>query len=100
MISGEVGHQDNRKGEVNELKAALRSRMIEKDPAKRRDVIKKVRSDLLCLQRIRHVLQVIAYMTIGIDVSKVFSEMVMVSCSILSVTLRFHVLFCKGCKHP
>lgn len=53
----------DKKGEVNELKQLLRSVAMEKDNAKKRDVMKKV----------------IAYMTLGIDVSRLFSEMVMAS---------------------
>jgi len=52
---------DNKKGEVNELKALLRDPNVERDPKRKRDVIKKV----------------IAYMTLGIDVSRLFTEMVM-----------------------
>lgn len=53
---------ENKKGEVNELKASLRNPAIDRDPEKKREVIKRV----------------IAYMTLGIDVSKLFSEMIMV----------------------
>lgn len=53
---------EHKKGEVNELKASLRNPAIDRDPEKKREVIKRV----------------IAYMTLGIDVSKLFSEMVMV----------------------
>jgi len=52
---------DHKRGEVNELKALLRNIKVDRDPAKKREVVKKV----------------IAYMTLGIDVSKIFSEMVM-----------------------
>lgn len=52
---------DHKRGEVNELKALLNNPAFFKQPDKRREIIKKV----------------IAYMTLGIDVSKVFSEMVM-----------------------
>eukprot|EP00164_Ancoracysta_twista_P001705 GFYU01002235.1.p1 GENE.GFYU01002235.1~~GFYU01002235.1.p1 ORF type:complete len:611 (-),score=160.67 GFYU01002235.1:77-1909(-) len=52
---------DHKKGEVNELKAHLRNPAIDKDPQRKRDVIKRV----------------IAYMTLGIDVSRLFSEMIM-----------------------
>mmetsp|Transcript_6379 Transcript_6379/g.12074 ORF Transcript_6379/g.12074 Transcript_6379/m.12074 type:complete len:795 (+) Transcript_6379:28-2412(+) len=52
---------DHKRGEVNELKALLSNPKITKDSAKKREVIKKV----------------IAYMTLGIDVSRIFSEMVM-----------------------
>eukprot|EP00397_Hematodinium_sp_SG-2012_P010110 GEMP01010216.1.p1 GENE.GEMP01010216.1~~GEMP01010216.1.p1 ORF type:complete len:806 (+),score=184.17 GEMP01010216.1:132-2549(+) len=53
----------DKKGEVNELKTLLQSVAMEKDNIKKRDVMKKV----------------IAYMTLGIDVSRLFSEMVMAS---------------------
>jgi len=52
---------DSKRGEVNELKMLLNNPRLLKEQDKRREVIKKV----------------IAYMTLGIDVSKVFSEMVM-----------------------
>ncbi|KAH8051751.1 hypothetical protein JL722_10581 [Aureococcus anophagefferens] len=52
---------DSKKGEVNELKTLLRNVGVERDPKRKRDVIKKV----------------IAYMTLGIDVSRLFTEMVM-----------------------
>ena len=52
---------EHKKGEVNELKASLRNPSIDRDPEKKRDVVKRV----------------IAYMTLGIDVSKLFSEMIM-----------------------
>ena len=52
---------DTKKGEVNELKALLRNVSVERDQKRKREVIKKV----------------IAYMTLGIDVSRLFSEMVM-----------------------
>ncbi|KAF0696151.1 Aste57867_13067 [Aphanomyces stellatus] len=52
---------DKKKGEVNELKNLLRDVTVERDPKKKREIIKKV----------------IAYMTLGIDVSRIFSEMVM-----------------------
>merc|ERR1719163_1255355 len=52
-----------KKGEVNELRTLLRAAAVDKDPQKKRDAIKKV----------------IAYMTLGIDVSPLFSEMVMAS---------------------
>ena len=45
---------EQKKGEVNELKVALRNPGLERDPEKKREVIKRV----------------IAYMTLGIDVSK------------------------------
>ena len=53
---------EHKKGEVNELKTSLRNPSLDRDPEKKREVIKRV----------------IAYMTLGIDVSKLFSEMIMV----------------------
>eukprot|EP01017_Pseudomicrothorax_dubius_P016527 TRINITY_DN1875_c0_g2_i3.p1 TRINITY_DN1875_c0_g2~~TRINITY_DN1875_c0_g2_i3.p1 ORF type:complete len:803 (-),score=273.94 TRINITY_DN1875_c0_g2_i3:134-2542(-) len=54
---------DPKKGEVNELKILLKNCLSEKDEKKRRDVVKKV----------------IAFMTLGIDVSRLFTEMCMAS---------------------
>ena len=50
---------ESRKGEINELKTLLRGFGTERDPKRKRDIIKKV----------------IAYMTLGIDVSRLFTEM-------------------------
>jgi len=52
---------ESRKGEINELRTLLRGFSAERDPQRKRDIIKKV----------------IAYMTLGIDVSRLFSEMMM-----------------------
>jgi vesicle coat complex subunit len=52
-----------KKGEVNELRLLLRAVSLDKDPVKKRDIIKKV----------------IAYMTLGIDVSRLYPEMVKAS---------------------
>jgi vesicle coat complex subunit len=52
---------ESRKGEVNELRNLLRNFSTERDFQKKRDIIKKV----------------IAYMTLGIDVSRLFSEMML-----------------------
>lgn len=52
---------DQRKGEVNELKALLKNLSVERDMQRKRDVIKKA----------------IALMTLGIDVSRLFTEMIM-----------------------
>lgn len=54
---------DNKKGEVNELRTLIKGIMNERDVKKRREVIKKV----------------IAYMTLGVDVSKLFTDMVLIS---------------------
>lgn len=61
---------EHKKGEVNELKTSLRNPAIDRDPEKKREVVKRV----------------IAYMTLGIDVSKLFSEMIMVRGGALSTT--------------
>ena len=53
---------ESRKGEVNELRNLLRNFSTEKDMKKQREIIKKV----------------IAYMTLGIDVSRLFTEMMLV----------------------
>jgi AP-4 complex subunit beta-1 len=52
---------DQKKGEVNELKQLLKSFNVERDVKRRREIIKKV----------------IAYMTLGIDVSRLFTDMIM-----------------------
>lgn len=52
---------DKKKGEVNELKNLLRDVTADRDLKRKREIIKKV----------------IAYMTLGIDVSRLFSEMVL-----------------------
>lgn len=52
---------ESRKGEVNELRNLLRNFAVERDPQRKRDIIKKV----------------IAYMTLGIDVSRLFTEMML-----------------------
>ncbi len=57
--------ENTRKGEVKELKQLLKSVVNSKDVQKRRDVIKKV----------------IAFTTLGIDVSELFAEMCLASYS-------------------
>mmetsp|Transcript_5567 Transcript_5567/g.8526 ORF Transcript_5567/g.8526 Transcript_5567/m.8526 type:complete len:939 (+) Transcript_5567:53-2869(+) len=52
---------ETKKGEVNELRNLLRNFTTEKNPQRKRDIIKKV----------------IAYMTLGIDVSRLFTEMML-----------------------
>eukprot|EP00804_Cyclotella_cryptica_P011817 CCRYP_015344-RA/>CCRYP_015344-RA protein AED:0.06 eAED:0.08 QI:0/0/0/1/1/1/2/0/731 len=52
---------ESRKGEVNELRQLLRTFGTEKDRNRKRDIMKKV----------------IAYMTLGIDVSRLFTEMML-----------------------
>jgi hypothetical protein len=52
---------ESRKGEIAELKNLLRGFGTERDPHRKRDIIKKV----------------IAYMTLGIDVSRLFTEMML-----------------------
>jgi len=52
---------ESKKGEVNELRNLLRNFATERDQKRKRDIIKKV----------------IAYMTLGIDVSRLFTEMML-----------------------
>jgi hypothetical protein len=52
---------ESRKGEINELRNLLKGFAAERDQARKRDIIKKV----------------IAYMTLGIDVSRLFTEMML-----------------------
>ncbi|KAL4481626.1 hypothetical protein ABPG74_007715 [Tetrahymena malaccensis] len=52
-----------KRGEVDELREILKKHMFDRDEKKKRDLVKKV----------------IAYMTLGIDVSKLFDQMVIVS---------------------
>ena len=52
---------ESRKGEISELRNLLRGFGSERDPTKKRDIMKKV----------------IAYMTLGIDVSRLFTEMML-----------------------
>ena len=53
---------ESRKGEINELRNLLRGFATERDRERKRGIIKKV----------------IAYMTLGIDVSRLFTEMMYV----------------------
>ena len=69
---------EHKKGEVNELKQSLRNPSLDRDPDKKREVIKRV----------------IAYMTLGIDVSKLFSEMIMVGGSSPATLTR--VILCEA----
>jgi AP-4 complex subunit beta-1 len=52
---------ESRKGEISELRNLLRGFATERDRNRKRDIIKKV----------------IAYMTLGIDVSRLFTEMML-----------------------
>lgn len=69
----------SKKGEVNELQQLLRNLKVQRDPVRKREVVKKV----------------IAYMTLGIDVSRLFGDMVMVRtrvCADRSRHAPWHVL--------
>jgi len=55
--------ETKKKGEVNELRQLLKNTLSDKDTNKRREVVKKV----------------IAFMTLGIDVSRLFMEMIQAS---------------------
>jgi AP-4 complex subunit beta-1 len=59
--AGDSYFTESRKGEINELRNLLRGFSTERDPQRKRDIIKKV----------------LAYMTLGIDVSRLFTEMMM-----------------------
>lgn len=72
---------DNKKGEVNELKQLLKNIMDEKDNKKRREVIKKV----------------IAYMTLGVDVSRLFTDMVRISSTTDIVQKKMIYLYLVNC---
>lgn len=72
---------DNKKGEVNELRQLLKNIMDEKDQKKRREVIKKV----------------IAYMTLGVDVSKLFTDMVRISSTNDIVQKKMIYLYLVNC---
>ena len=72
---------DNKKGEVNELRQLLKNIMDEKDNKKRREVIKKV----------------IAYMTLGVDVSKLFTDMVRISSTTDIVQKKMIYLYLVNC---
>ncbi len=54
---------DHKKGEVAELMNLLRNPNVERDINKKKDIVKRV----------------IAYMTLGVDVSKLFHDMVKVN---------------------
>lgn len=77
---------ESRKGEVNELRTLLRNFGIERDPKRKRDIIKKV----------------IAYMTLGIDVSRLFSEMMMaIETRDLVIKKMVYLYLCNYAKtHP
>ncbi len=60
--SGGAGYFDNRRGEVAQLHKLLVKANQGRDVKQRKDVVKKV----------------IAFMTIGVDVTSLFSDMVMV----------------------
>eukprot|EP00559_Dactyliosolen_fragilissimus_P003996 CAMPEP_0184858358 /NCGR_PEP_ID=MMETSP0580-20130426/3480_1 /TAXON_ID=1118495 /ORGANISM="Dactyliosolen fragilissimus" /LENGTH=1088 /DNA_ID=CAMNT_0027354473 /DNA_START=179 /DNA_END=3445 /DNA_ORIENTATION=+ len=75
-----------KKGEVNELRQLLRNFSVEKNPMRKREIIKKV----------------IAYMTLGIDVSRLFSEMMLVIETRDLVIKKMVYLFLTNyaCSHP
>lgn len=60
-VPGDSYFTESRKGEINELRNLLRGFSAERDPVRKRDIIKKV----------------LAYMTLGIDVSRLFTEMML-----------------------
>lgn len=60
-VPGDSYFTESRKGEINELRNLLQGFATERDPNRKRDIIKKV----------------LAYMTLGIDVSRLFTEMML-----------------------
>lgn len=70
-------HVPERKGEVAELQRLLQNIQVLRDKGKLREVIKKV----------------LAYLTLGIDVSRLFSEMVMACQSAEVITKKMVYLF-------
>ena len=77
---------ESRKGEVNELRTLLRNFSTERDPQRKRDIIKKV----------------IAYMTLGIDVSRLFTEMMLaIETRDLVIKKMVYLFLCNYAKtHP
>ena len=59
------GQYFDRRGEINELRGLLKNAVLERDISKLGDAVRKV----------------ITYMTLGIDLSKLFSEMIMACCT-------------------
>lgn len=85
-MSGPQFFVDHKRGEVNEIRLLLRNPKIIKDAHKQREVIKKV----------------IAYMTLGIDVSKVFSEMIMAANTkdLVQKKMVYHYLCSYASQNP
>jgi vesicle coat complex subunit len=54
---------DHKKGEVNEIKMLLRNPTTDKDPVKKKEILKKV----------------VALMTMGIDMSELFADIIICS---------------------
>jgi len=77
---------ESRKGEVNELRTLLRNFATERDQNRKRDIIKKV----------------IAYMTLGIDVSRLFAEMMLaIETRDLVVKKMVYLFLCNyATSHP
>ena len=77
---------ESRKGEVNELRTLLRNFSTERDPQRKREIIKKV----------------IAYMTLGIDVSRLFTEMMLaIETRDLVIKKMVYLYLCNYAKtHP
>jgi vesicle coat complex subunit len=60
--TGDNYFTDLKKGEVGEIRQLLSTPGIDREPARKREVLKKV----------------IAYMTMGVDMSRLFSDMIKV----------------------
>ena len=68
-MANPAGQYQEKKSDVIELRGQLRDPMVQRDPKRYLQTVQKV----------------IACMTLGIDVSKLFSEMIMVRICIASV---------------
>ena len=59
---GDAYFSDFKKGEVNDIRAMLRDPSLNREPERKREVLKKV----------------ILYMTMGVDMSRLFTDMILV----------------------
>ena len=71
MSATSASYRPERKGEVADLQRLLQNIQVKRDRRKLKEVIKKV----------------IAYLTLGVDVSRLFSEMVM-ACQSAEVVIK------------
>ena len=92
--SSESYFTDFRKGEVNELLEQLRAASMDKPGTARfaGSLMQHPYPPKGGLRQVDIVKKVVAYMTLGIDVSRLFPQMVMVRLSGCSPLLEFHTL--------